>query len=502
MTLQIIDRLRTHAQHKPRAEALRELDGTGRSLTYDQLWADVIALAGRIAQQCPDRPVVLISFPNQLEFATAFLAVLSAGGAAFPLHPRLTDDERRTAARRSGAAGILGTDEAIAAITPLGLVHLSVPAPHMRAAYRGPLADSPPGWVDRSDVARLLLQSSGTTGAPKIVERSGVSLDAVARNVAASVPLRPDDHVLGLVPACHSYGVENVLLGPLWAGCTVQLCQSLDALLVRGDVCAPPPTVFPGVPSMFEMLAAAGDPTRTVPPALRRLRRVYSAGATLPRSVFGAFQKRFGLRVGQLYGMTEIGSVTFNDPDEPDHDPDHVGLPMDGVRIRVVDPETKCIDRPLPPDAEGEVAVSAPSMLTGYLGDDQPVCEAADAMRDGFFLTADLGRLDGCGRLTITGRLKLVVDVGGLKVNLLEVEQALSEHEAVEQCAVIPVAVSATVSRLKAYIIPRNGHGDLSFEELHAFLRPRLSAHKIPRSFECRDSFPRSPTGKLLRYRL
>lgn len=502
MTLQIIERLSDHARIKPGATALHELDGATRSLTYAELWTAIGVVAERIATQCPERPVVLISLPNRLEFPTAFLGVLAAGGTAFPLHPRLTDDERRTAARRSGANAVIGSDDTFASLRKLGLLQIACEALHRSLPRAGLSMRSHAGRPDRSDSAKLLLQSSGTTGSPKIVERSGPSLDAVARNVAESVPLLPDDRVLGLVPGCHSYGVENVILGPLWAGSCVQLCQGLDAVLARGSNDAARPTVIPGVPSMFEMLAPSGDGRGAVPPRLSRLRRVYSAGATLPAVVFDAFRESFGLRIGQLYGMTEIGSVTFNDPDAADHDPNSVGLPMDGVQIRIVDPDTRRIDRPLPAGAEGEVAVSAPSMLTGYLRDDAPVCEPADAMRNGYFLTGDLGHLDTRGRLTITGRLKLVIDVGGLKVNLLEVEQVLGQHEAVEECAVRPVAVSATVSRLKAFIIPRGGCKDISFDDLYTFLRPRLSAHKIPRSFELRDSFPRSPTGKLLRHRL
>jgi acyl-CoA synthetase (AMP-forming)/AMP-acid ligase II len=195
---------------------------------------------------------------------------------------------------------------------------------------------------------------------------------------------------------------------------------------------------------------------------------------------------------------------------------------MNGVRIRIVDSAVQGIDQELPSGVEGEVAVSAPSMLEGYVrtpsdpspvrhadgaiaggtDDNVPLLETTDVRRNGYLLTGDLGRLDRKGRLTITGRTKLIVDVGGLKVNLLEVEAVLNEHPAVKACAVNAVPVSETVSRLKAFVVPACAELRPGREELRAFLRLRLSAHKVPRTFEIRDSLPRSATGKLLRHLL
>jgi long-chain acyl-CoA synthetase len=136
-------------------------------------------------------------------------------------------------------------------------------------------------------------------------------------------------------------------------------------------------------------------------------------------------------------------------------------------------------------------------MLSHYVGDDSAPTEG------GFFLTGDLGRLDARGNLTITGRTKLLIDVGGLKVNPLEVEAVLSQHPAVERCVVVPVKVSDTVSRLKAIVTPRDGappEDAPTPEALRRFARERLVPYKVPRVFEVRASLPLSPTGKILRH--
>ena len=134
-------------------------------------------------------------------------------------------------------------------------------------------------------------------------------------------------------------------------------------------------------------------------------------------------------------------------------------------------------------------------MMSGYFPGD-----AQDNIVDGHFLTGDLGRLDELGRLMITGRIKLLIDIGGLKVNPVEVEEVLAQHPDVAACVVLPVRVSETVSRLKAIVTPRRTDGARPDpESLRRFARGRLTPHKVPRLFEVRSFLPRSLTGKILR---
>ena len=189
--------------------------------------------------------------------------------------------------------------------------------------------------------------------------------------------------------------------------------------------------------------------------------------------------------------------MTFNDPNRAGaFDPASVGRPMRGVDIRILDVDDPRPDGPLMHGVEGQVAVRANSMMEGYLNDD-----TAGALLDGYSLTGDLGRVDGQGRLTLTGRIKLLIDVGGLKVNPLEVEEVLAQHPQVAACVVVPVPVSETVSRLKAIVMPRDPDGPgPTPESLRRFARDRLTAYKVPRLFELRKTLPRSPTGKVLRH--
>lgn len=503
--MQLIDRFLHHARVRPGAVALRGVgcpDQTDRVVTYGGLARAIGDLARRLrAEVCPGS-VVLISIPNEPEFAVALLAVYSAGAAAFPLHPNLTQAELITAARRSSAVAIIGAGagDVLAALDSMSVVRIACD-PVSEVTAESPLeptarvsCDDSPVPREWSATASLLLQSSGTTGPPKIVRRSAAAIDAVAVNVANCVGLSPSDRVLGVIPVCHAYGIENCLMSPLFAGSAVHLSNGFDVPLVMDQVTRAGITVLPGTAFLFEMLARRAEKSVRVPD----LRCAYSAGSQLPRSVFDAFRGRFGVPIGQLYGMTELGSITFNDPGADGFDPESCGPGMAGVTFRIVDPATQRVDRPLPPDTEGEVAVRASSMLCEYVDDD------ASPFVDGFVMTGDLGRLSARGQLTITGRLKLLIDVGASKVNPIEVEQTLAGHRAVKEAIIVPVRVTDTLVRLKAVVVraldPATGRAmDVEPDDLRRYVRERLSSHKVPRLIEFRDSLPRTASGKVMR---
>jgi long-chain acyl-CoA synthetase len=234
-------------------------------------------------------------------------------------------------------------------------------------------------------------------------------------------------------------------------------------------------TIFPAVPSMLEMIAATHDESFAMP----NLRLVYSAGGPLPASVRERFTDRFGLHVGQVYGMTEIGSVTFNDPNREPFDPSSVGRAMNDVSIRIIN--------------DGEITMRAPSMLSEYVNDVTPLI-------DGHFRTGDIGRIDEHGRLTITGRTRLLIDAGGLKINPLEVESVIVQHPAVAECVVVPMKQSETVERICAVIVARDEDAPPSVESIRSFAKERLAAYKVPRLVLFRDRLPKTATGKIQRH--
>jgi long-chain acyl-CoA synthetase len=305
-----------------------------------------------------------------------------------------------------------------------------------------------------------------------------------------AIGFREGDRVLATIPLCHSYGLEHGLLAPMAAGATVCLAPFNTDVILR-ELASGSVMIFPGVPSVFEMLAQLHPPSEM---RFSSLHAAYSAGAPLPRAVFDAFENAFGVRVAQLYGATEVGSVTYNDPAQADFDPASVGRGMRGVEIRIC--RIDDASAPLPAGEEGQVCIRAESMFDGY------VDESETALIDGFFPTADLGHMDARGNLTITGRLKLLIDIGGLKVNPMEVEQVIQQHPSVAACVVVPIRQSQTVFRLKAIVTPRDAGHPPDADELRRFARERLTSYKVPRLIEVRPALPRSATGKVLRHQV
>ena len=479
----ILRQLHDHAQRRGDEPAIAVGGGDaarGGGLTWAGLHAAVGAWAAGLDATLPGGAVVMLIGRNRPAWSAAALGVLASGRTLFPVDAALTAAELSDLVKQAGVfAAIVGpgvTTELPPSVRRLPL-ESQPPAAAPTATPRGDRH----GW--------LLLQSSGSTGGPKIVVRSGLSLDAVARNVAHAAGLTERDRVLAAVPLSHSYGLENGLLAPVYAGAAMvhhvappgSPPRGFDPELVESSGA----TVLPGVPVVFEMIDRMGL-------GRGRLRLAYSAGAPLPVDLAERLERRDGLRIGSLYGSTEIGSVTFG------ADPATVGRAMQGVDVRIVDPDRPDPACPLPTNTEGHVAVRAPSMFDRYLYPDE---EAAASVVDGFFLTGDLGRLDAAGELTLTGRLKLLIDVGGVKVNPIEVERALCRHPGVAECIVLPDPVGPTVTRVRAILtsladVPPTG------DELRRYLRARLAAHKVPRSFEIVASLPRSATGKVLRRQL
>lgn len=476
----LLDRLRAHAQVRGEAIAYRDA-GTGASLSCAQLFSRAAGLAHRLRSAVPAKSVVLICCANTLHFPIAFFGALAAGCAAFPLSIDSPPVEMREVALCANVAAVIGATNVLEAAGADVRIHLNE-LPTL-------CGDEWPDVLTAGVDSRLLLLSSGSTGKPRIVCRSGDSLDAVSEQTCSAIGFSPDDRVLATVPLCHSYGLEHGLLAPIWSGATVHLCRGFDLSLVMQELASAAITVLPGVPAMFEILAGRGAVPRA---ALKSLRAVYSAGGPLPRSVFDSFETNFGVRIGQLYGATEVGSVTYADTRDPHFDPAGVGEPMAGVRIRI-----SSDNRPkhgLPAGQEGQVWISARSMFSGYLAGDR------SSVVDGFFPTGDIGRIDTFGNLIITGRIKLLIDVAGLKVNPIEVEDVLLQHQGVGDCVVVAVRQSETVLRLKAIVTPKSAHAPIDIEELRRFARERLAGYKVPRLFEVRKSLPRTATGKILRH--
>lgn len=344
-----------------------------------------------------------------------------------------------------------------------------------------------------SDLA-LLLQTSGTTSRPKVVPLTHGNLLASAQAVADVLGLGPYDRSLAAMPLFHIHGIVASLLAPLLTGGSVICCQSNASATLLHLLGSLQPTWLSAVPTLLQGLLAELDHSGAPPPA-HRLRLVRSSSSPLPPAVLERLEAVFQVPVLEAYGMTEAAhQICSNRMPGSGHGrlAGSVGMPA-GPEVAVVGPSLEL----LPPGECGEVAIRGPGVTAGYEGADQSGwVEAATGER--WFLTGDEGLSDAQGRLTLTGRLKEMINRGGEKVIPRRVDEALLQHPAVEQALAFAVPHPTLGEDLAAAVVLRPGaQTDEQDLRRHAFAV--LVPHEVPSRIVLLPDLPRGATGKLQR---
>jgi len=238
-----------------------------------------------------------------------------------------------------------------------------------------------------------------------------------------------------------------------------------------------------GAPALYKALAGAHGATAA---EMAALRICLSAGAPIADEIAHSFRARYGLRVQQLYGTTETGVISI-DLDGTGERSSYVGRPLPGRRIDILGERGEEV----PTGQSGEIAVHSPSAAAGYIDDDEL---SARMFRNGAYLTGDLGHVDGPG-LVVRGRRSMFINVAGLKVDPLEIEQVLATFDAVAECTIVSHPDPASGEAVRAVVVARRA---VSEKEVQQFCRGRLAPFKVPRYVTFVDELPRSATGKVL----
>lgn len=459
-----------------------------RAVSYGELRAQVYRLAGeltRLGIRPGDRVGIL--FRNSPEFVIAYWAALNTGALAVPLNEHYQQNEVAYFIDACALQLIL-TDESYRALCEQVLPQAHTPcALLLRETWDSlPVADTFRAPQLDPDAPVMFQFSSGSTGKPKRIARSHAKivweLDTL-RNVFGTTPA---DRFLGVAPFSHVNGLMRTMLSSFRAGASLYPLARFDRQRAVETIARERLSMFIAVPFMFITLAQTRFET---PPDFSSLRLCVSASAPLPVKYNREFQQKFGIYVRQLYGSTETGTMSVNLSVDIAETLDSVGAPLPGITFAIVNDDGQRVE----PGTTGQVIVSSPGTMTGY--DDLPELNA-QVLRDGFFYTGDLGRLDTRERLYLQGRLKFLINKGGFKIDPREIEQVLEAHPAVDQVAVVGVETAYGDDKVKAVVVRR---GVCSENELVEFCRSKIADFKIPSVFEFRDEMPTSPTGKLRR---
>ncbi|MEM9168868.1 MAG: AMP-binding protein [Pseudomonadota bacterium] len=465
--------------------------------------------------------------PNCAAYVVAMFGALRAGFVLSNVNPLYTVEETRRQIADCNAKAVIFADlfgdriDALAADDPrLVLVKFSVTeffAPAQRAfldfvlrrvkklvpAMRRPhmtFADAltagarrpfTPDDADGADppTADFYQYSGGTTGRSKGVALTFSALTHNIDQVAALVPElldRTGERTLLVMPLFHMFGFY-VAVSTLGLGGELILAPSPRPLSnLKAAFAKFPPTVFPGVSTLFAHLLKE-DWFKADPP---RLELTVTGAMPMDPTVAAAWRETTGAEILESYGMTEATTVLTSNPPGALFRAGSVGLPVPGTDLRIL-----AEDGGWAPQGEaGEIVAKGPQIMSGYIGDDRL---NDDAFHEGWLRTGDIGYLDTDGYLFLVDRKKDMLIVSGFNVFPTEIEQALTEHPGVLEAAVVGVPDDKSGERAVAFVVADDTA--LTADALAAHCAERLTNYKRPKDYRFVDALPKTPVGKVLR---
>lgn len=514
MSLNLAHVLETQARSVGQRIALA---GDGFEVTYAQLNAEANQIAAglssagfgpgdRIALCCPTTP----------QFIACYFAILKLGAVVVPINTLLRARELAQQLQCAEAAAMLchldtptlpiattaleavracGTCGAVWTISSPLSAGMEPPAgiPTLEDLKAGQPTDFESHGCSADD-ASCIVFTSGTTGEARGAELTHANMMIHWLLVRDILHYTPEDRVLVAAPMYHVLA-QSLLMGPTFTvGGTLVLLPRFEPAQVLRTMEEFRITFFTGVPSMYLAMLSQPDIPHSIIEATRRhWTRGLVGGAPVPPSLLQRVTDRFGPRMLIGYGLSETTVLASIHRLEVQCPAESVGLPLLGVEVRVVDPETN----PVPQGELGEIVVRGHNVMKGYIN--RPEANAA-AFRGGWFHTGDVGKFDEQGFLHVVDRIKDIIIRGGRKICPREVEDVLIQHPAVQMCAVVGAPHEELGEEILAYVVAEVESP--AVEELIAWSRERLASYCYPRRVEFVDSLPLGPTGKVLRNEL
>ena len=487
MSLTLVDR----ARGRPGRTALDTPEGR---FGYGDLLAESAAAAAALLRGRPDLDGARVCFlvPPGWDYVVWQWGIWRAGGVAVPLavsHPPaelayVLDD----AAPDTVVVHPTLADRLAGPARERGLRLLST-GDRAPAEDEGALPDVP------ESRPAMMLYTSGTTGRPKGVVTTHANIRAQVESLVEAWGWTEDDRILLHLPLHHVHGIVNVLTCALWSGGRCDILPAFDAVavwerLARGEL-----TLYMAVPTIYRRLMEAWDGAEE---AVRErwsrgaagCRLMVSGSAALPVPTLERWEEITGQRLLERYGMTEIGMALSN-PLEGERRPGHVGRPLPGVELRLVDDDGV----PVRPGEAGEIQVRGPSVFGAYWRRPEATSEAFT--EDGWFRTGDRA-VERDGAFRILGRMSVdILKTGGEKVSALEIEDALRAHPGVRDCAVVGVPDPDWGERVCGAVVASDPGAPPEPEALREFLKERLAPYKVPKEIRLLEDLPRNAMGKV-----
>ncbi len=462
---------------------------------------------------------VALVCPNLAAFPIVYYGILKAGAVVVPLNvlftPRdfeyhLTDSDAKAVFVFEGTnelpmgERVRAAFEKVAACEHLVVLPKCAGGASSIAGYPTLVdvtADRPDSfemYPTRPDDTCAILYTSGTTGQPKGAELTHLNLwSNVVSTWSSHLPMLDftdgeQKTVLITLPLFHTTGQTVQMNTNLYGGNRVVLLPRFDAKATLDAFVDERVNFWIGVPTMYWALTKYVEENEyDVRPIAESMKVCTSGGAPMPVELMRAFEDLFHVRVLEGYGLSETSPLAcFNHIEKPSK-PGKVGQPIFGVDVRCFDDDDKEVDR----GTRGEVVIRGTNVMKGYYKRPEAT---AEAFRNGWFHTGDIGIMDEEGYLAIVDRKKDMILRGGYNVYPRELEEIIITHPAVSLCAVIGIPDERLGEEVKAYVVLKQDH-DLSHEDFFTWCRTQIAANKYPRHVEFRDSLPIGGTGKIVK---
>lgn len=443
---------------------------------------------------------VAIVLPNGPEMATCFIAVAS-GTTSAPLNPAYRAEEFEFYLNDLNARILIvergSQSPAVDVARKLGVRIVDLVADANGAAgdfelvarEAGAAAAANPGYAEADDVA-LVLHTSGTTSRPKIVPLSQRNVCASAQNIRRTLAFTPADRGLNIMPLFHIHGLIAGILAPISAGSQVFCAPGFDALKFFAWMDECHPTWYTAVPTMHQTIVSRAARNKEII-ARNPLRFLRSSSSSMPPQVIAELEEIFHAPLVEAYGMTEAAHQMASNPLPPKpRKPGTVGLAA-GPEVDIMDEAGNL----LPPNTVGEIVIRGPNVTAGY--ENNPKANA-EGFTNGWFRTGDQGVKDADGYISLTGRLKEIINRGGEKISPREIDEIIMDHPAVAQVVCFAMPHAKLGEEVAAAVVLKEGAA-VTEKELQQFIGGRVADFKVPKKILILAEIPKGATGKLQR---
>ena len=472
----------------PQAEAVVS---EGTRLTYQKLNEEVNRLANALLKfnvKKGDR--LLLMAPNSHHFVIGYFAILKAGGVVVPVNTFFREEEVGFILSHSGATAAI-----ISSVFEERFKGIRKDLPHLKNIISlGKESDfkkeSPEntGIESEPEDTAAIIYTSGTTGRPKGAMLTHLNLTSNISSCIEAFGSTSPEVMLCVLPLFHAFGATVCMLFPISIGSKVVIMKRFHPNEVLQNINNEKVTIFAAVPTMYAMLLQTGDLSGM---DFSSWRLAISGGAAMPLEIMKRFEEKFPVLIYEGDGPTECSPVTSTNPIGGRRKPGSIGLPVPEVEMRIVDEKGDVLSV----NEIGEIVVKGPNVMKGYFKDPQATKES---IKDGWFHTGDMGKVDEEGYFYIIDRKKDMVNVGGLNVYPREVEEVIYTHPKVQHAAVIAVPDRKGMRGEipKAFIILKEGE-EMAPRDLIQYCHKKLAGYKIPRDVEFCLTLPMTATGKI-----